>query len=498
MAEPQPGRPLSGSAREVSLRLAPFALVATVVLLSALIGPDGVPLNEMLPAIALQVILVAVSLAFTRLPQSPGWVQILPALGFFVVVYVADVGQDGPRRGLAALALLPVVWVALYGTARQLLVTVAGVAVVFTAEIVFVGEPQFSGADWHRVIALTFVGGLVGYVVHTLVASLRAAQERDRQHLDDLRAVTNLTRDITGDDARERLCAAACLVSGGSGATIGEFGEGGKLHFRAQVGIAGLPMDFPLDLSRHTSGAGRVLATGRRYFAPDCANDAMASPRLVELTRASSGLWEPIVERGKVTGVLGVWWREPVASMSDRKVAIIGLLAREAGHLIDRADLVARLEHQSRTDVLTGLANRRVWNEFMARECAVSARTHEPLTVAMVDLDRFKAYNDQYGHQTGDVLLASCADAWTTTLRDVDLLARMGGEEFAVALPGCDLDDALVIVDRLRGLTPDGQTCSAGVAQWREGESVEGLLRRADTALYAAKDAGRACTRLAA
>jgi len=114
----------------------------------------------------------------------------------------------------------------------------------------------------------------------------------------------------------------------------------------------------------------------------------------------------------------------------------------------------------------------------------------EPLCVAPIDLDNFKAFNDQHGHQAGDRLLKAAGAAWWANLRKADLLVRYGGEEFAVLLPDCGLDDAMAIAERLRTAQPEG-TCSIGVAEWVSNESVDELVRRADQALYAAKAGGR-------
>jgi diguanylate cyclase (GGDEF)-like protein len=109
----------------------------------------------------------------------------------------------------------------------------------------------------------------------------------------------------------------------------------------------------------------------------------------------------------------------------------------------------------------------------------------------MLDLDHFKRYNDARGHQTGDRLLKRVATYWCDELRPIDILARYGGEEFALALPACPLDEALLVVERLRAAVPDGQSCSAGIASWDGAESAADLLDRADRALYEAKRSGR-------
>jgi diguanylate cyclase (GGDEF)-like protein len=111
--------------------------------------------------------------------------------------------------------------------------------------------------------------------------------------------------------------------------------------------------------------------------------------------------------------------------------------------------------------------------------------------VVMLDLDRFKEFNDREGHQAGDRMLKLCASAWASQLRATDILARYGGEEFSLVLPGCSLPDGRVLMERLREMTPEGQTVSAGIAVWNGAEAALELVGRADTALYEAKRAGR-------
>jgi diguanylate cyclase (GGDEF)-like protein len=157
----------------------------------------------------------------------------------------------------------------------------------------------------------------------------------------------------------------------------------------------------------------------------------------------------------------------------------------------ERERLMAALAEVARTDELTGLGNRRAWDEALTREIKRANRESTPLCIGIVDLDRFKEYNDRHGHLAGDRLLKQLAAAWGGQLRASDFLARYGGEEFALALPGCSLDDAVALTERLRAATPAGETCSAGVVLWNGEETGEELIERADRALYAAKDSGR-------
>ncbi|WP_430782103.1 diguanylate cyclase domain-containing protein [Actinoplanes sp. G11-F43] len=154
-------------------------------------------------------------------------------------------------------------------------------------------------------------------------------------------------------------------------------------------------------------------------------------------------------------------------------------------------DKARQLDAVAHIDALTTLPNRRAWDLELERRIAAARRHGTPVVVAIIDLDYFKRYNDEFGHQGGDELLTSAAAAWKGQLRPEDLLARYGGEEFGAIFDHAKLGDADRIIERLQSVTPLGQTFSAGAAQWNGTETAEELLARADTALYAAKRAGR-------
>jgi diguanylate cyclase (GGDEF)-like protein len=159
--------------------------------------------------------------------------------------------------------------------------------------------------------------------------------------------------------------------------------------------------------------------------------------------------------------------------------------------------LLDRMSHLAQEDGLTGIANRRTLDETLPVEFARARRSGQPLTLVMMDLDHFKRYNDRRGHAAGDALLRGAAQAWLKQMRPTDLLARYGGEEFTLVLPACTADQAAQLVDRLRPLTPDRQTFSAGVATWEATETPTELLQRADRALSLAKKGGRNRTMIA-
>jgi diguanylate cyclase (GGDEF)-like protein/PAS domain S-box-containing protein len=145
---------------------------------------------------------------------------------------------------------------------------------------------------------------------------------------------------------------------------------------------------------------------------------------------------------------------------------------------------------EATTDALTGLRNRRGWLQD-AQALLDSWDRVEPVTVAMIDLDHFKVFNDTHGHRAGDALLSGFGTALRAELRGRDLVSRWGGEEFALALPGCDRHDAALVLAHLAELVPDGQTFSAGYDLLRADERVLDCLERVDEHLYRAKNLGR-------
>jgi len=212
------------------------------------------------------------------------------------------------------------------------------------------------------------------------------------------------------------------------------------------------------------------------------------------LTGLPSAICVPVPRALRIVGVVEFFCAE--LRVSDDAIAgALGTVGGQVGELLgiveDRATLMTSLETLALTDQLTGLPNRRAWEEGLDRELSRAAREGHPVCVAVIDLDDFKGYNDERGHLAGDALLTETAIAWRNELRGGDLLARYGGEEFAAVIPAWPLESALAIVERLRAATPAGQTCSAGVARWNGTESALELFGRADAALYAAKQSGR-------
>jgi diguanylate cyclase (GGDEF)-like protein len=152
--------------------------------------------------------------------------------------------------------------------------------------------------------------------------------------------------------------------------------------------------------------------------------------------------------------------------------------------------LTQRLRHEAVIDDLTGLLNRRGWRHAAPRELMRANRTGRPVALLMLDLDQFKALNDELGHQEGDRLLREAAEQMRAAFRAGDIVARLGGDEFVVLMTNATLDGATSAIARLREVMPAEAIFSAGVAIWDRKEGLEEFLRRCDKALYGAKEAG--------
>ena len=192
----------------------------------------------------------------------------------------------------------------------------------------------------------------------------------------------------------------------------------------------------------------------------------------------------------------------PPGGFSDETSKLAEWLSSQAAIALENARLHDIVQQQAMTDELTGLVNRRRFLEAVRSEIVRAQRLGGPLSVILADLDDFKRVNDRYGHHAGDEVLQAFADVIRSHGRDIDVAARLGGEEFALLLPETALSGAAVgaerlcnSLSRLRIWLGEGLevsvTASFGVAQLADGQSSDGLLRAADAALYQAKEEGK-------
>lgn len=465
---------------KITRRFLPFVAVGLLALGSTALPPRPQAWSYVWVAVVLTLAITAVGV-LTPWSRLPRWTYVVPPLAYFVVVALLREASDGSVSGYAPLALLPVLWIALNLGRREVALGIALGAAVFVLPL-FVGDPEaYTASDWRRALLWTLVAVIVGFSVESIMREKRTQTRRAREHERTIAAIADAARTLTADDdARAHICRATVDIAGASFAAIWEPDGYGDLVLTGHAG----------------SEIGRVrfrgaLSLSAPYFSADAPNDPSLPRDDVRRAGVVSMLFEPIVRGDATVGLLSVGWDRPVDGLDQPTAHAVALLASEAAVAIERADLLAGLSRMAETDELTGLANRRAWDETIRRAVGYARRTHRPLCVAVVDLDLFKAYNDAHGHQAGDRLLKAAAASWRTALRQSDTLARYGGEEFGVVLPSCPRAEALIVLDRMRTLTPEGQTCSVGIAEWLPGESWSELVERADRALYEAKRGGR-------
>ena len=285
--------------------------------------------------------------------------------------------------------------------------------------------------------------------------------------------------------------------------------------FRCEAVRSSVPTEVVVDYQREL-GSGVVGACALRGETIDVEDTADFPGFIDTLGGTRSELCVPVIHDGEVLAVLNAESREPRAFRGQRALLetvadqIAGMIrvARLLEHLqrtnAQLRDAYSRMEELSRTDELTGVANRRCFDQWL--EACLAAPG--PLALLMIDVDHFKAYNDGYGHVAGDACLQEIAALLAYVLAGTPArLARYGGEEFAVILPGEDGPGGAAVGERLRAAVRarsllhlpecgDRVSISIGVAAAKDGGTSATLLEAADAALYAAKHAGRDRVRL--
>jgi diguanylate cyclase (GGDEF)-like protein len=334
---------------------------------------------------------------------------------------------------------------------------------------------------------------------------LDATAARDRlRHLLDLMERLSVETDL--DDFAEQFARGAADLARATGAAVALWdGESGRIL--ARIGEDGGPgPGLPFEV-----GEGE-MALAARAGAPRTRR-AGAWPRDTLPLAAPAERWSvrprhlvvlPLGRRGRPDGLLAVW-SSAARPLDDDGVAGLGALAPFLGGQLRHAASFGSMREKAELDGLTGLPNRRAFDERFADEAARSGRYDRPLSLVLLDIDHFKHINDTHGHGFGDDVLRAVGEVVRSAVRGTDFAARFGGEEFVLLLPETDLAAAREAAERLRTrlaalalVAPDGQplpiTSSFGVSAVPA--CVAGsadLLRSADLMLYAAKQAGRNC-----
>ncbi len=267
--------------------------------------------------------------------------------------------------------------------------------------------------------------------------------------------------------------------------------------FRFAVDFASALKSKPNRLDPHIDAlCWKVVQAGRPALIEDAPSHPMFGPEVPVWLKALGAF--PLRHGSQVIGVLTTVFEKPRAlTMTEQR--LLSALADQASIAVYNAQLLERAERNARTDSLTGLANRRHFDETLNAEVRRAQRNQTPISLMMIDIDDFKLYNDKYGHTAGDAVLRAFADLLKQQARVSDLVVRYGGDEFVVLMPETSQAEAEHAASRIReavgnySVEWDGVRipirASVGVAGWEEGHmpEPEELVEAADVALYAHK-----------
>jgi hypothetical protein len=368
-------------------------------------------------------------------------IRVAPALAFLAAVALLRQAGGGLVSGVGILALVPVLQAALFGRdRRELWVILAATTALFLAPILVAGGTEYPHTQYRAGILVVAVSLIIGMATHGLVERVRREAADARVSRSMLEQVSGLIHELfASTDVRADLSAGALRIAGATVALLFERDlDANVLHATAVAGAAPQAIDVPLDRG---NPIGLAFATGQPRFVDQIVESELADP---EIWHACGGprslLYQPLVRAGEVIGVLAVGWhsddqlsamarttpdlflnddpldRGPGAAASDGarralgaplaglagvagvRVSVVGLLAHEAALVLGNTDRVTALTGMAETDALTGLANRRAWDQRVA----LALREGREITIALLDIDHFKRFNDTHGHPAPD------------------------------------------------------------------------------------------------
>lgn len=408
-----------------------------------------------------------------------------------IVLAVAVTTTGGPTSPLVGLVYLHIVAVTLLTSYRTSLRVAAWHALLLVGAHVAPSAPPEGEVAAAVLVAVSYL------VLAAATAALAAVNERAlRRGRRDLAALVELSTELEGSLAPDALATTAVghlrhrLGQPAAAVIVRDHRRWSGVVDDGR-GPVGLESEAAVDavVIRAATERAPVLV---RELSPD---DDPFLHRL--LPGALNVVVTPLIADGQHLGAAVVVCGPSVRTgLSQASLATLSQTASIVALTLRNARLVAELEALAGRDPLTGLANRRAFDDALEAEVARARRAGTPLSLVMLDLDRFKEVNDVHGHQVGDEVLRQLGVALATTARTGDVVARYGGEEFVILCPGCGPDQSLAVADRLRRaaekVTALTVTASAGVATMPANATDGGaLVAAADLALYQAKDAGR-------
>ena len=471
----------------------PFAVIALLIEITTALPPGPAHLTSFLAGSAILVVVVGTML----LPWNlfPDWIKLLQSISFVLAVAVLVDSVGGHDSGLLPVFIAPILWTALYQNRWQSAVVVAVVVLAVGEVAVLEGDPAY--LVLRRLVFWGTMGALIAIATLALRGRLsRAVSEREellRQAKALRQAAERLNQLLSSDAVLSEACRLTALMASPPGATARRAaylildGDAviNRWHFDEGVG----PSD-KRQLLADNPHLRDVLLSGRPA-AGAYADQGMAPNALAEMQRdgLTHGAWIRVAPHGAVHGVLAMSSRGyPIsADIFERAIAM--------GHILElalaNALTLERSEKDAATDSLTGLANRRGFDHGAER-----LRGRLPFAVLALDIDGLKAVNDLSGHAAGDALLQLVGRTAAGVMRSGDLMARVGGDEFAGFLSDCSEPGARMAARRiLEALTATSAAgvvphVSIGVACGGSGSNLAEVLDMADAAMYRAKHQG--------
>jgi diguanylate cyclase (GGDEF)-like protein len=322
-------------------------------------------------------------------------------------------------------------------------------------------------------------------MVRELTEALQRAEQENRRG----RFLSQLSGALDLDDVLGRTLEAAHDLPGIDAAMVVlQQNDSGPLvatHGMSRDEAMNQPVSPPLEGRQP-----RAVALNYRYSEADVGRDG-------NLIRG--GLLVPLLGvRNDAIGTLAVFWRGRERDAPGDEIALLEELASSAGPMIENARRFLEARQLAELDALTGLHNRRYFDEVLDREVARANRYSRSLALILLDLDDFKAVNDRIGHLAGDALLAELGERVREALRSADIACRVGGDELAVILPESTFEDAQQLYDRLQAAITarplaggERMSVSGGLAELEREDDARALFQRADEALYRAKGEGK-------
>jgi diguanylate cyclase (GGDEF)-like protein len=477
----------------------PLVLAAGVVVLAfgtARLWPSETDIPFFVAAGGVGVAMLALA-ARLSLRDAPLWLVLLVPVACDLLVGLMRQAQGGSNSGYSPLVLVPVVWTGLVLGRRAVLVVSACTALLFALPMVLVGPPLYPSNGWRGVVLWVLIALFVGLGADRV---MRAEQEQTEtakaraRELDRLAETQNAiaTSEFDLDAVLGTVVQEARRLTAADAAVV-EMPEGADLVYRAASGTAEEHVGLRLPSAGAISGL--ALRTGETLVCDDSEADERVDREACRRVGARSLVVVPLRHDAHAAGVLKVYSTERNAFRPEN-VRVLTLLADMIGSALARAELLEKLNHLALTDELTGLPNRRSWYDHLEHALARARRSALPLSLIVLDLNGFKQVNDRQGHAAGDRLLRTVSACWSTTLRDSDILGRIGGDEFAVILEQTDAETAALVAGRLEESLSTGEvTAATGIATWDGREDAAGLLSRADAAMYGQKNGRPVATR---